>query len=124
MLKTKTWAILLAVLLLLSGAAAFFLYTHPSEGTVVEILQDGKVLETIDLSRVEEPYTMVIDDHHGGSNTVLVEPGRICISEADCPDQICVRRGWRSDGSAPIVCLPHRLTIRLAGGGATDTVTQ
>ena len=124
MLKTKTWAILVAVLLLLSGAAALFLAGHEAEGTVVEILQDGKVLETIDLAKVEEPYTMVIEDHHGGSNTVEVEPGRIRISEADCPDQICVQRGWLDQEASPIVCLPHRLTIRLLGGLGTDTVTQ
>ena len=124
MLKTKTWAILLAILLLLSGAAAFCFYTHGASGTVVEILQDGKVIETIDLSRVKEPYTMVVEDHRGGSNTIEVEPGRIRISKADCPDQICVQRGWLSDSAAPIVCLPHRLSIRLAGGTSTDTVTQ
>ena len=124
MLKTKTWAILVAMLLLLSGIATFFLANHKADGTVVEILQDGKVIETIDLSQPKKPYTLVIEDHHGGSNTILVEPERICIIEADCPDQICVKRGWLSEGSTPIVCLPHRLTIRLAGGTDADTVTN
>ena len=108
MLKTKTWAIILAVILVLSGAAALFLYVRQPSGTDVEILQDGKTIKTIDLSKVKEPYSFVIEDPKGGSNTVLVEPGRICISEADCPDQICVQRGWLPDGTAPIVCLPHR----------------
>lgn len=33
--------------------------------------------------------------------------------EADCPDQVCVHAGWLTDSAAPIVCLPHRLVIRL-----------
>ena len=51
-----------------------------------------------------------------GSNTIQVEPGRIRVLEADCPDQVCVRQGWISDEVTPIVCLPHRLVIQVSGG--------
>ncbi|MBR4895991.1 MAG: NusG domain II-containing protein, partial [Clostridia bacterium] len=55
-----------------------------------------------------------------GENTVRVETGRIRIVSADCPDKICVDTGWISDSAAPIVCLPHRLVIRLEEGPADD----
>ena len=72
--------------------------------------------EEIDLERVTEPRTLTLEDGRG-RNTVLVERGRICVSEADCPDQICVKQGWISDGTVPIVCLPHRLVIEITGDG-------
>ena len=46
-----------------------------------------------------------------------MEKGRIRVSKADCPDQICANQGWISDGAVPIICLPHKLMIEIVGGG-------
>ena len=47
-----------------------------------------------------------------------MEQGRIRVSQADCPDQVCVDQGWIADGTVPIVCLPHKLVIEIVGGGS------
>ena len=50
-----------------------------------------------------------------------MDQGRIRIAEADCPDQVCVNQGWISNGTVPIICLPHRLMIEIVdGGGGLD----
>jgi hypothetical protein len=64
---------------------------------------------------VEESFSFVVTAEDGGENTVLVEPGRICISEADCPDKVCVHQGYIENGVVPIVCLPNQLVIRIEG---------
>jgi hypothetical protein len=117
MLKTRTWIALFAVLALLLALLSLLLYRQRGEGTVAEILQDGAVIREIDLSRVlrEESFRV---EWEGGYNIVTLRPGAICVSEADCPDQICVHMGWLRSEAAPIVCLPHRLMIRLKGGAA------
>ncbi len=51
---------------------------------------------------------------------IRVEPGRIAVTAADCPDKVCVDAGWRSDSASPIVCLPHRLVIRIEKDAAAD----
>ena len=109
--------ILAALVLLLAGSAAFLLLRPKSEGHVARITLDGQVVEEIDLSRVEQPYTLTVDGPGGFSNTITVEKGRICVSKAGCPDQICVHQGYISDGSQPIVCLPNRLIIQIQVGG-------
>ena len=38
------------------------------------------------------------------------------MTEASCPDKICVDRGWIDNGVIPIVCLPNKLTIEIRGG--------
>ena len=81
------------------------------------ITLDGEVLDEIDLTQVQEPYSFPVTGKDGLTNTVLVEPGRIRVEKADCPDQICVHQGYISDGSQPIVCLPNRLIIQIQGGG-------
>ena len=86
-----------------------------SSGHVARITRDGVFVEEIDLSRVDEPYFLVLEDERG-KNTIQVERDRIRVSEADCPDQICVQQGFIVDGTVPIVCLPHRLMVEIGQG--------
>ena len=115
---SRTAKIILALLILAAAASAAAILRPKGETTspVARISRDGVVLEEIALDQVTERYTLVLEDD-SGSNTILVEPGRICVVEADCPDQICVEQGFISDGAVPIVCLPHRLVIEIVGGG-------
>lgn len=77
------------------------------------IYQDGRLLQTIPLDQVRETYAFTLEATVGGSNTIEVSPGGIAITQADCPDQICVRQGRITDSLLPITCLPHRLVIEL-----------
>lgn len=121
MIRTRTWILLFAAAAVVLGALSWYLLSRRTEGCVVQIVQDGTVLREIDLSRVTGEERIVIESPYGGSNVVLVRPGRICVAEADCPDGICVHQGWlESGGSLPIVCLPHRLVI-LVKDPAPDT---
>ena len=113
MLKTRTWIIVFAVLAPALIVLSIVLLTSRSGGTKVQIIQDGTVLQEIDLSRVREPYSFTVEAPDGGSNRIEVEPGRIRVVEADCPDGICISQGWLSDQAVPIVCLPHRLIIKI-----------
>ena len=97
MFKTRTWIVLIASVALLLIALSAFLLTSRGEGTVVQVIQDGTVLQEIDLSRVREPYSFEVEAPDGGVNRIEVEPGRIRVADADCPDRICVSQGWLSD---------------------------
>ena len=110
---------LILLLLVLAGAAsaAFVLLRPAGGGTVARVTLDGAVVEEIDLSSVKESYTFTVEGPGGFSNTIQVEPGRIRVAEAGCPDQVCVDQGYIADGTVPIVCLPNRLIIEIVGGG-------
>ncbi len=128
MIKTKTWILIFAFLLLTAAGLALFLHLKSPSGAVAEIVKDGAVVKRVDLSLVTEPYEFTLSDERG-SNVIRVEPGRIAVISADCPDGICVQAGWRPGGASPIICLPHRLVIRITGGAATsdpapDAVSQ
>ena len=113
----KTRVILFLLLAAVAASAAWLLLRDgDTDAPTARILRDGVLLEEIDLNQVEESYTLTFEDERG-TNTVLVEPGRIRIAEADCPDQVCVKQGWISGGAVPIICLPHRLTIEIVDGG-------
>ena len=124
MLKTRTWVILISAAALILAALSWYLLGMRQDSRIVEILQDGKLLRSIDLAAVTEEYSFEVEWPDGGSNTVRVQPGRVCVSDADCPDRVCVSQGWLSDQPTPIVCLPHRLVIRVAGETAADAAAR
>lgn len=119
MAKTRTLVTIILCIFLLASVAAAYLWLRPAGGHVARVYVDGELLYTIDLDALTERkvYTVKTDR---GVNVVVAEPGRIRVESADCPDQVCVDFGWLSDSAAPIVCLPHRLVIRLSGDASVD----
>lgn len=113
----RTKVLLLLLLAAAAVSAAYILFRdRGTETPVARVTRDGILLEEIDLGHVDGPCFFMFEDE-SGINMVLAEKGRIRVSEADCPDQICVHQGWISDGAVPIVCLPHRLMIEIVGAG-------
>lgn len=112
--SNKFWIAMTGGLLIISVIAALALGRVPARQA--RVYQNGVLIRSISLSEVGEPYTFNVDCE-SGVNTVSVERGRICVSDANCHDGYCVRQGWMSGGAAPIVCLPHGLVITLDGGG-------
>ena len=53
---------------------------------------------------------------NGGSNILVVENGEAWVSEANCPDKICMGMGKISRNGDFIACLPNRVIIVVEGG--------
>ena len=123
--SNRFWIITLAAAFALCAGAALLVWRAPGERTLARIAVNGEVVREIDLSAVTGEASFVIETDKG-ANTITVRPGGICVSDADCPDRVCVNQGWLEGGAAPIVCLPHRLVISLVSGGdegALDAVS-
>ncbi len=125
MRRSHFW--LVVVLMLLGGCivASWKQFTVQKIGDVATVSLAGRCIQTVDLGRVEEIYTFTISGK-SGSNTIVVEPGRIRIVSADCPRKLCVQQGWLSPGGLPLVCLPHKLVISVEGSTdvSVDHVSQ
>ncbi len=99
-----------AALVAIAGIAAFLLLRSADvSDPAAEIYLDGKLHKTIALSQNTE---FTVSSEHG-SNTIRVSDGAISVVNADCPDRVCIASGAISDGMVPIICLPHRLEIRI-----------
>lgn len=87
---------------------------HPASDAPVAVIRlDGEVKERLPLDREAR---ITVKTPEGGSNTVVVEDGAVCVESADCPDRICVHAGWIREAGDVIVCLPHRLTVTVEDG--------
>jgi hypothetical protein len=109
-MKTKVWILIFSVVLLACAAASLYFMNRTPSGTVVGVYQNSKLVRTIDLSKITEPYEFTLTDGEK-SNTIRVDSEGIQIISASCRDQICVHHGIL-DSSTPIVCLPNRIVIR------------
>ena len=59
-----------------------------------------------------------------GYNLLVIQGGQAWLSEADCPNLLCVKTGKIRYAGQSIVCLPHKLAVRIAGGAsALDAVS-
>ena len=113
-MKSKYWVILLAVILLLCLAVTLLpRQTEPAAQACIKI---GDTRYTLDLAEDQEFTLQPLD---GGYNIITIRDGKIAVTEADCPDQYCVKQGF-CNGGTPIVCLPHGLVIEFPGDQEID----
>lgn len=115
MIKTDKHGLLIGIyiVLLLAGIIGSVWILLVPHSTKVNIIQDGVVLYSLDLSQSED---QILDITYGGRcNTIQIENGKIRVLEADCSDKICVHMGWLDSCVLPIVCLPNHLVIEYAG---------
>ena len=97
--------ILAAAVLLFLGAK--LMHKSPE---IVEVSVDGKVVETLDLAKDQE---LTIDSVSGGTNHLIIKDGEAWVSEATCPDKICVHQGKIHLDGEIIVCLPNKMTAQI-----------
>lgn len=106
-----------AWILLLTGGSFFGLHQMRVRAEHVRILVelDGRLIGSYAWDPETPPQEIFVDAGDGRYNITRITEMGIDIQEANCPDQICVRSSRiRSPGHA-IVCLPHRVVIRLVG---------
>ena len=53
---------------------------------------------------------------NGGTNILVIENGEAWVTEANCPDKICMGMGKISRHGECVACLPNRLLIVVEGG--------
>ena len=108
--------LILCVVLLVAGIICWLVMrlVLPT-GNTADVYIDDKLVQTIDMT-VDDTYEFNTDR---GSNTVVVESGKISVG-----DKVCVNMGWKSRRGETITCLPHKLVIEIQGGRERDIDVQ
>ena len=76
----------------------------------IRITVDGKEYGTYSLSRDQ---VIKIND----TNTCEIKDGSARMTQADCPDQLCIHQRAIDEDGGMIVCLPNRVVIEGEKGG-------
>ena len=109
--KRNTYLFLLLLLVIIGAGFLIHRYFFGKTGATAIIEQDGETFSELDLSKDTE---LVLDDGNGGSNTITVKNGKIAVTDANCPDLVCVHTGSISQTGEVIACLPHKLIITIS----------
>lgn len=110
--------VLVTIMILIICSVAGILgyrYFNKNSKIVATIKQDGKIIKTIDLSKVSKAEEIRVPSESDHYNIIKVEKGRIRFIDADCPDKICIKAGWLKKPGDSAACLPHKIIITIQG---------
>jgi hypothetical protein len=109
--------VLVAVILAIAAISLFMGKALKKEGNSVVVSLDGAKVAEYSLG---ESGTYELSGYDGGYNTLVIEEGVAYLTDADCPDKLCVKQGKISKVGETIVCLPHRIVIEVVGEGEAE----
>lgn len=106
-MRTRRDLILILSLLAISLLLFLLLRLTAREGERVAVILENTTVAEYPLN-VDGEFPLL-----GGKNTLVIENGEAYIKDSQCPDHICERTGRISKVRERIVCLPHRLTVKV-----------
>jgi hypothetical protein len=88
------------------------------DGAYVVVKVDGEEVGKYSLSE-DGVYEL-----NGGTNILRIENGAAYLTDANCPDHLCVKQGKIDETGETITCLPNKLTVTVYGNdGDVDLVS-
>lgn len=125
--------IIIIVLLLAASFIPYVVFARQQAEQAQTTPGTDRVLTAYVSHNGKQVYKLRLTGHHGTTrfrfqngndyNEIVATGDQIEIQDANCPDQICVKKGKISKPGQTIVCLPHKLLVEIksstgdSGGG-------
>lgn len=119
-LRKNDW-ILIVVIICVAGLAFFLHETIGGKGA-------GKVTVKVK-GEITGIYSLAEDQEieiNGGTNTLVIKNGKADMTEATCPDGLCVNQKPVSKNRESIICLPNKVVVEVdsSENSELDAVTN
>lgn len=115
--KHRNDIILIAVLLAAAGIAFGIIQLGKKSGGCAVVVQGGKEVASYPL---DKDMSVTITSANGGYNTLVIKDGKADVTDADCPDKLCVNQHSISFNGETIVCLPNKLVVKIVSEAEAD----
>ena len=114
----KKTDVVIAVIIIALSISGYFLTgaTLVEDGKTVVIESEGKLFAQYPMTEYR-----VVDVK--GHNKIEITPEYVRVIYADCPEQTDVKQGKISSPGSIIVCLPNKMTVRIAGETKIDAIS-
>lgn len=106
--------ILIGIIIAISLVLFLCVSLTQKEGACVVVKIDGNDVATYPLDK-DATYTL-----NGGTNILTIKDGFAYLTDANCPDHLCVKQGKISKTGQVITCLPNKLTVTVYGAEKLD----
>ena len=73
--------------------------------------------EEIGRYSLNENRELELETYNGGSNIVVIKDNEVTVTEASCPDKICVNHKAIKYNGETIICLPNRMMVTIESAG-------
>ena len=109
------------VILLIVFIISRLIYSRP--GDIVRVEYEGRLVGEYALA---EDKSIYIPDEENTKNILKISGGEVYMSEADCPDKLCIKQGRIKNGGESIVCLPNSVVITVISDSEAgyDTIVR
>ena len=114
---------IILIVLILAVSAALLLYLNANKedgGEIAVSVGDEEVL----ILPLNEDIDIKLSSEHGlaegQENFLHIRDAKAYISEANCPDKVCVERGEVFREGETIVCMPHKLVVTVKMGAVSE----
>ena len=108
-MKKKDIILIAVVIIIALGGFFGNKILNSKKGDMVEIYVDNKLYKELPLN--EEKKVEI--DRGKNKNTVYIHDDGVEMLHANCPDKVCVRTGFIKKPGESIVCLPHRVNVKI-----------
>ena len=114
-LGENRWDLALFAGLVMAGAVLAGCYLMQYAGTAqqVPVLVVSVSGEPVQRYSLEQDVDVVLYGANGGTNHLHIKNGQAWLSEASCPDKVCVHMGIISEEGQSIICLPNRMVLEV-----------
>lgn len=112
-MKKGDIAIILAVFVLANIFGYMVSINKEKAAKEVIIVRDGEIIHKY---KIDDTYERTIKLDFGNEhNIVEIKDGKVTMTESNCPDKVCIETKPISKNGEMIVCLPHKLYVKIEG---------
>ena len=96
---------------------------HQNDADIVLVIQDGSQIGAYPL---EEDKIVIVTWGEDEYNLLMISDGTAFVSDADCPDKLCVHQKPVSKNHESIICLPNKVIVEVdsSANSEFDAVTN
>lgn len=118
-MKKNDWILIIGLVVAAAviGIGYSFLQGTTTENAVAVVTIDGEEYGRFPL---EEDCEERIGLSDGSYNILVIKDGKADMTEASCPDKICVNHRSISKKNESITCLPNKVIIQIENGESSD----
>ncbi len=103
--KKKDVVLILVIIIAAGLASGFHELIGADSAGCVTVKVDGVIEGVYSLGEDQEV------DINGGTNHLVIKNGKADMTEADCPDKLCVHQKAISKNHESIICLPNKVIV-------------
>lgn len=111
--KIRNDILLAAAVILVAGGVWLFTTLNKAPGEYAAVIVNGVETARYPLDTDAE---IRLESENGGYNILVIKDGKADITEASCPDKICVNQHAVSKTGEAITCLPNKTVVEIVGG--------